>query len=103
MQTRLEVPVEGPLSLGTSDVSVTGVGRRFPGRRRRGPVVALDGASLEVRAGEVLAIVGPSGCGKSTLLELIAGLQQPDAGTVAVGGRSAAAERLEVCAYMPQR
>jgi ABC-type nitrate/sulfonate/bicarbonate transport system ATPase subunit len=63
--------------------------------RRFGPVVALDGVDLEVRAGEVVAIVGPSGCGKSTLLELFAGLLEPDAGSVEGGG-------LDTCALMPQ-
>ncbi|MDQ3768909.1 MAG: ATP-binding cassette domain-containing protein [Actinomycetota bacterium] len=43
---------------------------------------ALDGLSLRVGAGEVLAVVGPSGCGKTTLLELVCGLQSPDAGAV---------------------
>ena len=43
---------------------------------------ALDGLSLRVGAGEVLAVVGPSGCGKTTLLELVCGLQAPDAGAV---------------------
>ncbi|MFL5826312.1 MAG: ABC transporter ATP-binding protein [Thermoleophilaceae bacterium] len=64
---------------------------------------ALESVDLRVREGEVLAVVGPSGCGKSTLLELIAGLQQPDAGTVSALGRASAPERLERCAYMPQR
>jgi iron(III) transport system ATP-binding protein len=56
-------------------------------RRAYGPVVALDGIDLEVRTGELLAVLGPSGCGKTTLLRLIAGFEPPDAGTVAVGGR----------------
>ena len=102
MQTRLETPPEGSLSFRSTDVAVSGVERRFAARRGREPVVALDGATLEVAAGEVLAVVGPSGCGKSTLLELIAGLQAPDAGEVVVGDASSASERLRACAYMPQ-
>lgn len=47
---------------------------------------ALAGVDLEVNAGEALAVLGPSGSGKSTLLNLIAGLDQPSGGTVAVGG-----------------
>ena len=50
--------------------------------------VALDDVRLEVRRGELLAIVGASGCGKSTLLNLVAGLDSPTSGRVAVpGGR----------------
>jgi NitT/TauT family transport system ATP-binding protein len=51
----------------------------------------------------VIGLVGPSGCGKSTLLELICGLREPTAGTVAVGGAGAAGARLHRCAFMPQR
>jgi ABC-type lipoprotein export system ATPase subunit len=46
----------------------------------------LDGASLEVAAGELIAVVGPSGSGKSTLLHVLAGLDRLDAGTVEVAG-----------------
>ena len=103
MQSRLEAPAEESLSSDTTGVVVDGVVRRFERRRGRPPVVALDGASLAIAPGEVLAVVGPSGCGKSTLLELIAGLQSPDAGRVTVGGASSDVDRLRACAYMPQR
>lgn len=50
-------------------------------------ISVLDDVSLDVQAGEFLAIVGPSGCGKTTLLRLIAGLVQPTAGELFVAGR----------------
>ncbi len=50
------------------------------------PVRALDNASLEVEAGEMVALVGPSGCGKSTMLNLIGCVDLPTAGTVAIDG-----------------
>jgi thiamine transport system ATP-binding protein len=56
---------------------------------RFGEKAALDGATLEVGEGEVLALLGPSGSGKSTLLRVIAGLQRPDAGRVLIAGEDA--------------
>ena len=50
--------------------------------------VALADFSLDVRQGEFLVIVGPSGCGKTTVLNLLAGLQLPSSGTVALDGRA---------------
>ncbi|WP_028986379.1 ABC transporter ATP-binding protein [Thermicanus aegyptius] len=47
---------------------------------------ALKGVSFSVHAGEIISVLGPSGCGKSTLLQLIAGLQQPDAGSIRFRG-----------------
>jgi putative ABC transport system ATP-binding protein len=57
-------------------------------RRVRGSVVAVDGVSLHVAAGECVALMGPSGSGKSTLLAAIGGLSEPDAGTVLVDGKA---------------
>lgn len=50
--------------------------------RRRAEVVALDGVDLEVRSGELVALVGPNGAGKTTLLQVVADLVEPDAGRV---------------------
>jgi NitT/TauT family transport system ATP-binding protein len=52
-----------------------------------GAYEAVAGASLEIAAGEFVAIVGPTGCGKSTLLNVVAGLLTPAAGTARVHGR----------------
>jgi ABC-type nitrate/sulfonate/bicarbonate transport system ATPase subunit len=68
-----------------------------------GDLQTLDGIYLEAPAGDVVGLVGPSGCGKSTLLELVCGLGEPSGGAVRVGDRTAAAERLARCAFMPQR
>ncbi|MEV4311938.1 ABC transporter ATP-binding protein [Actinocrispum sp. NPDC049592] len=52
-----------------------------------GQTKALDGARLDLRAGEVVAVMGPSGSGKSTLLHCLAGIIRPDGGTVRYDGR----------------
>ena len=51
-----------------------------------GPMRAVDDVSLTAEEGSLLVLLGPSGCGKSTTLRLIAGLEQLDGGTVAIGG-----------------
>ncbi|BBG02479.1 MULTISPECIES: ABC transporter ATP-binding protein [Pseudonocardia] len=54
--------------------------------RSYGPVTAVDGVSVTVRAGEVLGVVGRSGSGKSTLARLLAGMERPDSGSVELPG-----------------
>jgi iron(III) transport system ATP-binding protein len=53
-----------------------------------GAVRAVAGLELEVEPGTVCALLGPSGCGKTTTLRLIAGLERPDGGAIALGGRT---------------
>ncbi|WP_433215592.1 ABC transporter ATP-binding protein [Dactylosporangium sp. CS-047395] len=62
----------------TTVVRLDGVRKEFGG------TTALDGVSLTIEAGEAVAVMGPSGCGKSTLLNMIAGLDRPTAGHIAV-------------------
>jgi NitT/TauT family transport system ATP-binding protein len=79
------------------DIVVKGVRHAF------GEVAALGGVDLTVQGGRRVGLVGPSGCGKSTLLSCIAGLLEPDAGTLAVSRATRGPDRLEHCALMPQR
>ena len=68
---------------GGSLIHITAVDKSYSGPR---PRKVLAGISLDVRRGELVAILGESGSGKSTLLNLIAGLERPDAGDVVVDG-----------------
>ena len=55
-----------------------------------GAVRAVDGLSLDIRAGEFFALLGPSGCGKTTLLRMLAGFEAPDQGRILLGGEDIA-------------
>ena len=75
-------------------------------RARQPPVQALDRVSLEVRPGELTALIGPDGAGKTTLIRLAAGLLRADSGTLSVLGIDAAREPQRIqdrISYMPQR
>jgi ABC-type nitrate/sulfonate/bicarbonate transport system ATPase subunit len=78
-------------------VAIRGLGHSY------GELRTIGHLDLEAPEHGVLGLVGPSGCGKSTLLELIAGLREPSAGVMEVGGERNASGRLSRCALMPQR
>ncbi len=61
-------------------LSMRGIGKRFPG------VIALDNVSLDIGAGEVVALCGENGAGKSTLMKILGGVYQPDAGEILMDG-----------------
>lgn len=60
-------------------------------RKTYGQTAALDGASMTVGAGEIVAVMGPSGSGKSTLLHCMAGIVAPESGTVVYNGQTLSA------------
>ena len=75
-------------------VRVRDLGRVFSSRKTA-PVTALERVDLDVAPGEFVSLIGPSGCGKSTLLRLIADLDTPTSGELAVFGKSARQARLD--------
>src|SRR4029077_13563825 len=65
----------------TNAISLRGDNKRY------GDFAALDNVDFDVPSGSLTALLGPSGSGKSTLLRTIAGLDQPDTGTITINGR----------------
>ena len=66
-------------------IEATGVWKRYDAGRHH--IEALRGVNLNVRRGEVVAVMGPSGCGKTTLINCLSGLDVIDSGTVKIAGR----------------
>src|SRR6185369_11570073 len=66
---------------GSAEISLIDLEKRF------GAVRAVDGISLEIRAGEFFSLLGPSGCGKTTTLRMIGGFELPTGGTILLGDR----------------
>lgn len=71
----------------SKDLALDGLRKLFV-QRGKEPVAAVVGLDLTVGAGEMLGLLGPSGCGKSTTLRMIAGLEEPSAGDIRIGGAS---------------
>jgi putative ABC transport system ATP-binding protein len=88
----------------TAPASLTGRGLHKTYRRGRERVHALRGVDVDLRGGELVALLGRSGSGKTTLLNCLLGWETPDEGTVAVPGtRDAAAAGWSTVAVVPQR
>ena len=74
--------VSGGSASSSSLLRMSGITKRFPG------VLALDEVSIELRRGEVLALVGENGAGKSTLMKILGGVFAPDAGEIRIDGET---------------
>ena len=84
----------------TSKLQVQGVTKTFhQGRQSLETLASID---LAVEVGEFVTVIGPSGCGKSTLFNIVAGIETPDAGMIAIDGEADSA-RAGKTGYMPQQ
>jgi len=81
-------------------LSVRNIHKSFAGKG--GAVRVLDGLSFDIQEQDFVSIIGPSGCGKTTIFNIVAGLIEPDAGTLVYGGKEVASLRGKV-GYMMQK
>ncbi|NYF10378.1 spermidine/putrescine transport system ATP-binding protein [Leifsonia sp. AK011] len=72
---------DGTFAEAGADLELIGIHKRFPG------FTAIEDLDLVIPAGSFFALLGPSGCGKTTTLRLVAGLEQPTAGRILIGGK----------------
>jgi NitT/TauT family transport system ATP-binding protein len=83
-------------STSAKELDFRGVYKTYSSARNQTEFTAIEDVSLKINAGEFVSIVGPSGCGKSTLLSLMAGLNSPSKGEVAVDGQRVSGIRQDV-------
>ena len=70
-----------------ADLQLVGISKQYPG------FTAIDSLDLTIPAGSFFALLGPSGCGKTTTLRLVAGLEEPSAGRILIGGEDVTATK----------
>jgi multiple sugar transport system ATP-binding protein len=88
MRREVVATVASGVSVGDPEIVLDAVTKHFaPSGRGDAPALAVSDVTLAVERGEMVVVVGPSGCGKSTLLRLVAGLEEPDAGSVSIASR----------------
>ena len=78
------VAMESRASRSKPAIRLANLSKTYPGNSQK----AVDGLSLEIADGEVFTLLGPSGCGKSTTLRMVAGLEEPDEGSIYFGDKA---------------